>query len=741
MRLLSRLSIGRKSFLSLALGLIASATVATTSGVADAKVKSNTQVRLPDNAYLGDIDGDGSSDFVMASGGAVYVARTDYEAHGILYNKLSSTATISRLVIGDFQTPGGGRESGKDQICAIMSDNSFACFAISDDKTQMWWWFTQGNFIGANEEAIVGDFDGNGSSDILAYNPSAGTVRMYTRDASGFFNLMPGFAPGNLTGNLVNKQLRVGEFGQTVGRDDLIAYDPTYGQVMRFDSVTDGNGAKTFWWAFTTNGGVVTSSEDIAVANIDGGTNDALVARNRSTGVNRFLALQYGNGNLVPITNVGVGQLPTNAGSQMFWTRNRGTLDSTSKRDDQMLYVPSTKQWINTHGRMSGSTMTYWWNYTQAELNLEADQDGDGIKTKHELGGYDANNDGVSDEPLQSYGASPFVKDVFLEIDYMAHAPGETADLSLRPAATNLATAEMAKLGINLHALKGNQVPFQAVLGGAADFDWVRDFDPIRTANFTVSRRPFFHYVLSAEAYRYEMGKTGSSGISRGIPATDLVVSLGSWGGNGTDQQQAGTLLHELGHNLGLGHGGVDGDNFKPNYVSIMSYNYQMDGIMKNGSRQWLYSEITTNDLNETSLDESKGVYQTAGAGSNTFQLLFNSSWFNVGSSTTKFPIDWNASGRIAAGVSLDINSDTFKTTLKGGRNDYAFLTYKFSGGAVGSASGESADLGNQAPAPRELNEADYVSRIKPHFDKVPQRDMRAYNVPVKTQQPLLLNF
>lgn len=41
---------------------------------------------------------------------------------------------------------------------------------------------------------------------------------------------------------------------------------------------------------------------------------------------------------------------------------------------------------------------------------VNADQDGDAILTGHELGGYDPNNDGVSDGILNSYGASPFQK-------------------------------------------------------------------------------------------------------------------------------------------------------------------------------------------------------------------------------------------------------------------------------------------------------------------------------------------
>ena len=63
---------------------------------------------------------------------------------------------------------------------------------------------------------------------------------------------------------------------------------------------------------------------------------------------------------------------------------------------------------------------------------------------------------------------------------------------------------------------------------------------------------------------------------------------MGSWGSQnfgtaskpifhnvGSLDQQQGTFLHELGHTLGLRHGGGDNINCKPNYPSVMSYTSQ----------------------------------------------------------------------------------------------------------------------------------------------------------------------
>ena len=109
------------------------------------------------------------------------------------------------------------------------------------------------------------------------------------------------------------------------------------------------------------------------------------------------------------------------------------------------------------------------------------------------------------------------------------------------------------------------------------------------------------------------------SGVSD-IGGADSLISLGLWGTDGqTVPVESGTFMHELGHSLGLAHGGlyrtdlgggVQGqlpDNYsfsfepncKPNYQSVMSYLFQvdlLDGVLD-------YSEQglnTVNTLNES---------------------------------------------------------------------------------------------------------------------------------------------
>jgi hypothetical protein len=230
-----------------------------TAAPVSADVDGNTQLRLPNNLYFADVNGDGRADLLQVANNKLFAFNTDYNGTSILHKYFEQN--VSRLVIGDFTT--SGREHGKDQVCAIFTDSSFGCYAISDDGADLWWWFSQASFIATDEQAIVGDFDGNGADDILVYKPSTGGLRMFTRASSGFFQAMPGFSLGNLLGaDRANKKLFSGEFGQTTGRSDLLLFDPTSGQVSRYDAVTDPAGYKTFWWAFTTAGGTVNSQED-----------------------------------------------------------------------------------------------------------------------------------------------------------------------------------------------------------------------------------------------------------------------------------------------------------------------------------------------------------------------------------------------------------------------------------------------------------------------------------------------
>lgn len=70
---------------------------------------------------------------------------------------------------------------------------------------------------------------------------------------------------------------------------------------------------------------------------------------------------------------------------------------------------------------------------------------------------------------------------------------------------------------------------------------------------------------------------------------------------------EAGTLMHEFGHSLGLRHGGDEDNNCKPNYVSVMNYSRQFVNLVC--SRALDYSSEALKTLTETgSLNEPAGI-------------------------------------------------------------------------------------------------------------------------------------
>jgi sugar lactone lactonase YvrE/uncharacterized protein (DUF2345 family) len=108
---------------------------------------------------------------------------------------------------------------------------------------------------------------------------------------------------------------------------------------------------------------------------------------------------------------------------------------------------------------------------------------------------------------------------------------------------------------------------------------------------------------------------TSISGYSD-LGGQDSAVTLGLWETSGQDMSKranviAGTLFHEIGHTLGLSHGGLYYDslpslvptfegNCKPNYQSSMNYLFQLDGVGPNNVIAYSNQQLET--LSESSL-------------------------------------------------------------------------------------------------------------------------------------------
>jgi hypothetical protein len=166
----------------------------------------------------------------------------------------------------------------------------------------------------------------------------------------------------------------------------------------------------------------------------------------------------------------------------------------------------------------------------------------------------------------------------------------------------------------------------------------------IKAANFPTYLAPAYHYALFAHYNTCDVDGPGAAqcggcgpdpttgqspsfsatGVSV-IPGNDLIVSFGfdqECGSPADDMMNAGTFMHELGHTLGLHHGGstdtafggfTDGDTQgKPNYTSVMNYNYQLGGI---GTGTGCFASGITDPSTSYRVDYSREVLNTLSEG------------------------------------------------------------------------------------------------------------------------------
>jgi len=314
----------------------------------------------------------------------------------------------------------------------------------------------------------------------------------------------------------------------------------------------------------------------------------------------------------------------------------------------------------------------------------------------------------------QSGCPNPNYKDLYLEIDYMySHQPDSRAITDLINAFRSAPVSNPnGTSGINLHVQWGPNI--SDVFGHEDTTRWpgansLPGFDQMKAVYFgTPDEResPDFNstgWKQKKQAFRYAefLHKQAGDPLSSGkgeLLGNDFIVSLGNFTNeNGTPDQQAGTMMHELGHNLYLNHGGAWNDyaNCKPNLVSVMNYAMQFSDYVPN--RQLNYSSV---NLNTTEIGSVGGLVEnllneTAGVGSYTTDPEQE---FVFGVPTTHTPpvplpftgdgVDWNNNGTVTPSplYSLDINylEDSLGNVVCGpspgqilvGHNDWAKIDF-----------------------------------------------------------------
>lgn len=273
----------------------------------------------------------------------------------------------------------------------------------------------------------------------------------------------------------------------------------------------------------------------------------------------------------------------------------------------------------NTDGQSDSAT------YQVPDSLDEFDSDGDGLLDSWEADGFPAPSGATID--LQEMGADQWRKNVLVEVDWVAAAePDPSIWETIEDAfADGPVINPNGRPGIDLILDRGQGEGLDE--GGTVLPDHtVMDFDVTNgqsgytsfytykedPANFDPDRFPIFHYAIFGRA------RPGGSSGNGEVWGNDFMVTFVDFGWEWTQPfYQAGTFIHELGHNLGLTHGGLMGDPqapepWKPNYPSTMGYRYQMKGASRDcdlvPDDVHTFSEGMFARIDEANVDENIGI-------------------------------------------------------------------------------------------------------------------------------------
>ncbi len=273
----------------------------------------------------------------------------------------------------------------------------------------------------------------------------------------------------------------------------------------------------------------------------------------------------------------------------------------------------------------------------------------------------DRDNDGVpniveEDKLHRSLGGSPDQKDLYLEVDYQYFTRGgQTFDGSLSRAVINKLTETYAEMGIRLHVVHDQKLP--------EDFDCFLERSSMRGEHS--EKNPLYKdsfYKLTVCVGNKDDGEgRGASPI--GGTAFKILTPFTDSNPNNDAVEYAQfvryrLVLHEMGHALGLKHGGADGINYKVNYPSVMNYAYKWGMEGERASSKTLQgTDITYSKGNVLSLNENTLYEYDAFPGMTLEQLTFLEGYYPSVKSykaracknePKKICVDWNGDGVIS---------------------------------------------------------------------------------------------
>ena len=344
------------------------------------------------------------------------------------------------------------------------------------------------------------------------------------------------------------------------------------------------------------------------------------------------------------------------------------------------------------------------------------DYDGDDIPDSWERNEIYTKDGNKVNLDLPAHGAQYNHKDIFLEIDYLGnHKPNAS---SISKVIETFAKAPICNPdgnpGINLHVIIDDQIDetqdnkvIRIICENPPKKNW-DGFNSLKekyfgtkderndsdVSNILDLKELVYHYGIFIHQYT----KIGSSGcadpnnlnfvVSHGGFKKILGVDAMTGDVASNIHYEAGTLMHELGHILGLGHGGNTSElknNYKPNYLSVMNYNFQWPSPI--GNRELDYSACAISPLNEQALNETKGIGTSCipeapgqqtwvgshKTGNNNITLCEPNKAAKIDAS-----FDWDSNSNINSTipVSKDIDCDGKNNEILHGYDDWANIKY-----------------------------------------------------------------
>ena len=424
--------------------------------------------------------------------------------------------------------------------------------------------------------------------------------------------------------------------------------------------------------------------------------------------------------------------------------------------------LPSGYRFVSATATSSdGSTSEFSAVCGDPDHNGNPDNDSDSLCDEWEISGIDYNGDGAGDYILE--GANPNRPDIYVELDYMEkvgnlnlhdHYPSlaaiEMVEKSFEDAP--IYTTLAGNRGIGLHVDVDEFIveePFTPFNTSPPGPNHVTDFTDLKVGtlgtpcdtngpapnptgeahfgmpeermnsncpNIIGAKRLVYRYGIYGHYFKegYDVDtQVGYSGISE-LPGNDFMITPVKFKDRAREADlnwktgvknewndiEAGTFMHELGHTLGLGHGGAtNASNCNPNYFSVMNYSYQLNGSgephnlpgaqivngMARVDRPIDYSSGDARLLDENNLIEKDGVRGPTG-----WRV-----YYGVGGKShlgpSSGPIDWNLNNSTAdildSSDHADLNFLSVKSDCGANQgeiladyNDWSNLRYDFRG-------------------------------------------------------------